>query len=449
MVSKRVLSALLSALFVLAPIGAAAQQQDASQYLRTNPRDPLRVFQLTIEPGNGSIRVCFAFQNLTAQAVSSARFHFAIVDQFGTEALGRDFVRNTGSPWGAGQSVFPPDTTARGFADTNDGSQSCWVVTNNGQSLSGLSNNSRFAVTVTGLSYDNGSVWHTGQTFRRAYNADGSAYVYTPPQFDTQWSTVTDSAPVAITNAGVRAAVDRSNTATMQLCATFRTVTNKVASSVKINYAFSDASRNAVNADWVRADGTFTPPILIENKCWAFGYPGEATVRRMKNVVVYVSEVHFTDGSSWTSGQQYVKAFDAGGSAVAGTPMITPAATPTTTAKTTTTVTTTNSAVQPNLAVSAGALQIGCTPTKGGNPVVITIDATNQVVARIAGPGYQESGKQVTAHGYFSATQISWTWPLTDSNGNIEQDSWTLDRSTLKANERNGAALYQCSRNQI
>jgi hypothetical protein len=71
------------------------------------------------------------------------------------------------------------------------------------------------------------------------------------------------------------------------------------------------------------------------------------------------------------------------------------------------------------------------------------------VVTTVAGPQYKEAGKVVTATGYFSGGMVTWTWALTDSQGNVQQDSWTLTRATLQANERNGSALYQCAKNQI
>jgi hypothetical protein len=167
-------------------------------------------------------------------------------------------------------------------------------------------------------------------------------------------------------------------------------------------------------------------------------------------MVVKATEVHFADGSSWTSGQPYTKAYDNGGSSVPGTPTINPPS-PSNTANTNNTSSNTASPVSPvNPAQpAAGSLQIGCTPVKGGNPIVITIDEVNKVVATTAGPNFMEYGKQVTAQAFMSATMISWTWPLTDRLGNIQQDSWSLNRSTLQADENHGTTLYQCSRNQI
>jgi hypothetical protein len=332
MIRKRAFSTILLAIFVAAPIFAMAQQLDANRFLSVEAQDPIRVFDLTVGKTDSGGRVCFAFENLTTKNVTSVKFHLALYDQFGQSPLvEQDLVRNAASSWAPGHVVHPPDTNAAGFKDTSDGSQSCWLITNNVTADSSINYQAKIKITVLAMTYDDGSVWQSGDSFSRAYNADGTAYVYVPEPFDTSWSTVADSAPVAVTDAGVRSFADFSNTAKMELCASFRNITNKVATSVKINYAFTDGAGNAVQSDWIRETGTFTQPILIENKCEDLSFPGTDNVRRMKYMVVTVTEVHFNDGSSWTSGQQYVKAYDNGGTAVAGTPTITPqSAAPTT-----------------------------------------------------------------------------------------------------------------------
>lgn len=456
---KRALVFALSLAFIVAPVGADAQQRNADAVLKTDSHDPLRIFNLSIgSAGNGNARACFSFKNLTAKNVTAAKFHFAILDQFGSSVLSANFVRNASSSWASGRTVQPPDASASGYSDTNDRSQSCWLFTgtkNQANELQSIGNGGHIEVTVTALSYAGGGTWQHGDTFARAFNYDGSAFVFTPEAIDASWFTEPDFAPLAVVGSSVRSFADLSNNAKVEQCVTFRNVTNKVATSVKFYYIFGDSDGKWIKSWWDTLNGTYTPPILIENKCWTDGLPSVTTVRRMRHEDVHVTNVTFSDGTTWSEGRPWAKAYDVSGNPVPGTPTVTPPAsqaassnsTPATPQNPVAPVTLT---AAPNPGAPApGSLQIGCTPKNGGNPVIITIDETNKIVATTAGPNYQEYGHQVTATGYFSATMISWTWPLTDRQGNVQQDSWTLNRSTLQADENHGSVLYQCARNQI
>jgi hypothetical protein len=321
---KRTLVAWLVCAFIALPAGASAQQtMDATKALSTNVNDPLAITSLTLAgvPSRQAIRVCFAFMNLTALPVTSAKFHFAVVDQFGSQVLGADLVRNARSSFAPGQTVNPPDTSQAGFSDTNDGSQSCWLVpvTAEGiRQLQTVSNGGKLAITVLALSFSGGQVWQQGETFARAFNHDGTAHLV---QFDTTWSTSADAAPVAITAAGIESTSGLGGGPRMQQCVSFRNITNKIATGVTLGYVFSDAAGtplpNALN--WHNTfTGTFTPPILIENKCWTADLPAESVVHRMRHENVVVRGVTFADGSQWSQGTQYLKAFDNDGNHFSG-----------------------------------------------------------------------------------------------------------------------------------
>lgn len=326
---KRALTTCLLLAFVATPTAVMAQQRHIpNNLLTTNAQDPLSISNVVLgaDVSRQSLRVCFSFINLTSKNVASARFHFALLDQFNQQLLSGNLTRNadSGSSFAPGQTVEPPDTTAAGYSDTNNGSQSCWLipVTNpaalqsaNGQQISGLS------INVLALSFADGSVWTPGQTFTRAFNRNGAAFVFTPEQFNTTWSTEPDTAPVAVTDASLESHSTSDNKGEMEQCVSFRNVTNKAASSITFSYVFNDGSGTPLptSLNWHSTfKGKFTPPILIEDKCWTAALPAVATIRRMRHEIVRVRNVTFADGSQWAAGSQWVKGFNNDGTAFTG-----------------------------------------------------------------------------------------------------------------------------------
>jgi hypothetical protein len=326
MVLRQALAAGLLFAFAAAPASVMAQQKRVPDSdVATNAGSPMAISGVVLSPNvkQQSLRVCFSLTNLTAQNVSSAKFHFALLDQFGQEVLGANLTRNAaGNGFAPGRTVNPPDITAAGYSDTNDGSQSCWLVAvTNPAALQSVNGEqiSKMSLNVVAMTYVDGSVWTQGEKFARAFNADGSAFVFTPEQFQTSWSTEADTAPIAVTDASLESLASSDNKGQMQQCVSFRNVTNKVATAVKFAYIFTDAGGAALpnSLNWHNTfAGKFTQPILIENKCWAATLPPVSVVRRMRHEVVQVSSVSFIDGSQWTRGAGWVKAFNDAGNAL-------------------------------------------------------------------------------------------------------------------------------------
>jgi hypothetical protein len=315
---KRLARVFALAVFLALPQPASAQMVNATQFTQFDRNDPLAVSNVSMGPATASsLRVCFAFRNLTSKDVTSAQFHFVIQDQFGADRLSANFIRNANGVFPSGSITSPPNV-GPGFTDTNSGSQSCWTMPATLNDLNGLSNGSKIVVTVTGVAFADGSRWTRGATFPRAFNFDGTAFFFTPPQFSTSWTTEQDSAPVVVIAAGVRSL--GGSDPKMEQCISFRTTTNKPATSIFFRYLFRDANNVPVpgqNWHWI-ATGTFTPPILIADKCWTGALAPAATIANMRSEVISVEEVTFADGSQWKRGMPYFKAFAANGSPYSG-----------------------------------------------------------------------------------------------------------------------------------
>lgn len=317
---KQVFGAFLIAAYLLIPTVARAQMSDATRFTQLDRNDPLAVSNVSLgaDSAANTLRVCFAFRNLTSKDVTSAQFHFVIQDQFGTDHLSANFIRNANGAFPSGSVASPPNVTSPGFTDTNSGSQSCWTTNASSNELAGINNSGKILITVAGVAFGDGTRWARGGTFPRAFNSDGSVFVFVPQPFVTSWTTVPDSSPVVVTAAGVRSL--GGGDPKMQQCISFRTSTNKVATSIFFRYVFSDANGIPVpgeNWHWT-ATGTFTPPILIADKCWTAALPPVATIQRMRREVISVEDVTFADGTEWKRGTQYFKAFSADGTAFTG-----------------------------------------------------------------------------------------------------------------------------------
>lgn len=319
---RRALTAVLLVAFLASPRAVFAQRtiQIPSDRVTTDSAAPVAVSDVTlgVDNSNSHLRVCFAFRNLALSGVTSVEFHVGILDQFDNERISTTVIRNANSQFSSGRRVNPPDPSASGYTDTNDGTQSCWLFSNTAEvnKLQGM-NDLKLLIKPTAVRFADGTTWRPGDTFTRAYNADGSAYVLQTEPFDTTWSTEPDTAPVAIVSAGIRSYASFDNQPKMEQCTTFRNITNKPATSIRIGYVFSDASGNPLpnNENWHDTfDGTYTPPILIENKCWTAPLPAKRIVRAMRSEVVRVTEVHFSDGSQWKRGDGWTKAYNGDGS---------------------------------------------------------------------------------------------------------------------------------------
>lgn len=293
------------------PLAASAQSVDLTP--RVNAQDPLGYPQASISAtSNGRGRLCIGIINLTNRAVSSARIHFAIVDQFGSERVGLDFIRNFSPALGGGSRLSQP--TPASVADTNDGSVSCWTFNVSNVDLNGVNSNGGVTLTTTALAFGDGQTWQRGTPIALEFNRDG-----TFPQF--AYARVTeepDRAPVRITSASVRNAAEFGGGVRTRPCASFRNVSNKVAASVTFVFILA---KSTGGSQWLRyvENGTFTPPVLIEEKCGQFAFVGGDVTRQTNELLVRVTAVRFTDGTGWQRGQPYTKGFTGDGQPYSGT----------------------------------------------------------------------------------------------------------------------------------
>ncbi|MGH7737061.1 MAG: hypothetical protein ACREMP_04240 [Candidatus Tyrphobacter sp.] len=425
--------------------------------------DPLSISNVDLsEAQNGQIRLCFAYMNLTSRTVESAEFRFQIENQFGQVVYTTDVIDN--SPVGSGNTIQPPDRSDPNYRDVNDGSQSCWLLGINNNSFPGIGSGSKVALTVVALRYDDGSTWRPGQQFPRAFAYDGTAYVYTPISFNTSWTTDTGTAPVAVVLASVYSNGTSPSDAHANGCVSYRNLTNKTATRVKFAFTFTDATGRPSLGKYARTvywtdTGTFSPPRrnwngLIDNHCWSDPLPASDVVRSMRSVFIQVEAVGFSDGSQWTRGQQWYQSFSADGAPLGQARLVAAGGggeqqqgyqqQP-------------GYAQQQNAPLvmnqGAGVVQIACSGAAIARPWVITIDETNDTASEVVTSSqYADAGQTVTAHAYFSSTEITWTWAVPENNGTVLQDSWAVNRRTLAASEQNGQYHYQCSlqpQNQI
>lgn len=311
--NRRITAVVAGAVFLCVPALSLAQNQGSTQsmdsVLTVDRRGPVAFSNSTIGLNSKkNVEVCFTYRNLTATPASSFEFSFYIYDQFNNERLSKKNYVVTP------QSTVYPGGTASACMDTGISGQAA------SGAVSGVTDSGKVVLEVNGISYASGAVWHTGDSFTRAYAYDGSAYVYTPPSFNLTWYGVPDGAPVAVTASSVESFSDvlDGNKPKFRQCTTFRTVTNKTASSIKIVYLFENGDYHRVDGYTHTFAGTFTPPILIQDKCWAMPLMSEAMVRSIRHEKIEVTAVTFTDGSQWISNSAWFKAYTNDGVAYTG-----------------------------------------------------------------------------------------------------------------------------------
>lgn len=319
---RRALSAFLLFAILASPMTALALNaiQIPAEQLVTDGSAPVAVSDAYLLPDRAHqvVLVCFSFRNLATASIESVEFHAGMVDQFDTERLGRDLVRNAKDRFPSGHLVQPPDPSSS-VDESGDGSVSCWplVTASDLSKFQGVDRSAKLKVDVIAVRFSDGSTWHRGGTFTRAYNADGSPYVLQPPNFNTTWTTETDSAPIAILAARIHSYATYDNRAKFKQCVSFRNITNKTASSISISYIFSNHDGKALpdGDDYhYQFDGTYTPPVEIDDQCWHADLPPARLVHAIGNELIRVTDVHFTDGSEWKRGDGWTKTYGADGS---------------------------------------------------------------------------------------------------------------------------------------
>jgi hypothetical protein len=108
-------------------------------------------------------------------------------------------------------------------------------------------------------------------------------------------------------------------------CVSFRNVSNKEATDVDFSFVVTRYSGN-VEADFGHVDsGKFTPPVAIDNHCWTGKLWPDRVVRLMANETVRVKSVTFADGTTWTPGASFLRAYGNAGTALPQPILVNPA----------------------------------------------------------------------------------------------------------------------------
>lgn len=329
---KRTLCAFAAALLTMFPalgaLPADATSTDITQMSRQEHTEPLATSDIILSSTNqvGVGRVCFDFRVLTAKPVTSARFHFGLRDQFGGERFGVDVIRNARSSFSSGELVRAPDPTAAGYSDTNDGSQSCWTFSASPTIFNGLNDQSHFTISVTGLSFTDGTTWTKGVSFQQAFNFDGTPFVQQLKAFNATFLRVPElRAPIFAYTGTLRSILDFADNQKpkMQTCFSFRNLADKPASTIQFRFNYLDGNQHTVQIgggnflQWTR-NGTFTPPTPIENICMTFALPDDRTIGAVQFFTIAPKLVQYVDGTTWTPGTLFTKRFAADGAPYAG-----------------------------------------------------------------------------------------------------------------------------------
>jgi len=146
-------------------------------------------------------------------------------------------------------------------------------------------------------------------------------------EFDNSvpWRNLSRSSPILIT----RASTFFNGDGTIRLCVSFRNVSNKAASRVRISFEFDDSFDRLMRDAVLPRSGTFGPGILIEGAMSVFGATGDALKNCVDRVAgtnskptiekIDVTDVVFEDGTRWKKGDPFVRAFDNGGGSIVAT----------------------------------------------------------------------------------------------------------------------------------
>lgn len=96
-------------------------------------------------------------------------------------------------------------------------------------------------------------------------------------------------------------------------CVWFRNVSTKVATSVEFSFVVESHS-GMVEADFGGSDqGTFTPPVNIDDHCWFGHLWSDRAVRLMSREVVTVKRVTFADQTSWEHQMPFLRGYEDNG----------------------------------------------------------------------------------------------------------------------------------------
>jgi len=263
-------------------------------------------------PGSNFIQ-CIDFRVLSRKAVSAVRFTIHFRDTFNNEHF-IDVSNNASwnldrkGSFGSGQVVranYDPNVTY-----INDGNQSCWVVPAT-FSDTGRNNVTKMSIETTQVAFTDGTVWRVGQSFDQAFQPNGTTERI-PLNVSQRWLSQ-GHAPVELTASGT--GYDFGGDP--QQCVSFRNVSQQVVSSVDFDVAYVDSAGNRLVQRSVGHVGTFTPPVLIEDKCRNVNLGNADTMRRIARAEIMVRHVAFNDGTQWNGGEAFTRVYGNNGDRLA------------------------------------------------------------------------------------------------------------------------------------
>ncbi|HEX3550664.1 MAG TPA: DUF4189 domain-containing protein [Candidatus Elarobacter sp.] len=282
-------------------------------------------------PGTNFIQ-CVDFRVLSRKPVADVRFTIHFRDTFDNEHFlgsrpNTPFTLDRAGNFSPGQVVLANRDATKTYI--NDGSESCWVVPATFADT-GQRNVTKMSIETTQVAFTDGSVWNKGQSFDQAFLPNGNTF-RTP--INVSQRLVTDGhAPVELISAGT--GYDWGGDP--QQCVAFRDVTNQVATTVDFDVFYLDGSNNQVVSRRFSHVGTFTPPVLIQDKCRNVDLGNAAQVGRLRFAEVHVRRVVFNDGTQWNEGDAFTRVYGNNGDklafpllvAAANAPFVLPTAMP-------------------------------------------------------------------------------------------------------------------------
>ncbi len=254
-------------------------------------------------PGANFIQ-CIDFRVLSRKAVNAVRFTIHFRDEFNNEhSVGSNSggwnLDRRGS-FAPGQLVTANHDPSRTYL--NDQRESCWVVPT-AFSDTGQRNVTKMSIETTQVAFTDGTVWRSGQAFDQAFTTNGSP-LRAAINVSTRWATA-GHAPVE----GVGAVTDYDFGGDPEQCISFRDVGNQVATTVDFAVFYRDGSGNTIRSATVDHVGTFSPPVLIENKCRTVALGNADAIRSLRVAEIHVRRVVFNDGTEWHEGDAFTRVF--------------------------------------------------------------------------------------------------------------------------------------------
>ncbi|HVA32713.1 MAG TPA: hypothetical protein VNG31_01110 [Candidatus Baltobacteraceae bacterium] len=267
-------------------------------------------------PGTNYIQ-CLNMRILSRKAVTAVRFTMNFEDQFGTNHFTWNLDR---------QGFFKSGAVWKGNYDSshtysNDKRELCFVVPTD-RFDTGLSNITKLVIATTSVVFADGTTWHTGDSFDQAYLHNGAAFN------GTSAASTPAPEPLNVTQNWVdlgHSPIERLRSSTgyhfggnrPRQCVSFRNISDKTATDVTFSFTYEDAFNTPLVTQQHDFSGTFTPPVGIDDKCVYVNLGSREVMRRIARVDIHALTVLFQDGTQWSSGQGFTRAYGNDGNRLA------------------------------------------------------------------------------------------------------------------------------------